>query len=557
MASKAQSLDSRFRRARRYASVASLIFVSATALVPSSATSQSSVPQGACAHCRDFRTGSVSDAYAQRVGTNGEVNAAWIPDSTRLCVGTGLQYQFSACPDTAGGAWIAWVQPGAEGSAVRIQHLSRDGAVTTGWPTDGLRLSTTPGDQYAPVIAADGAGGMFVTWLDFRSGRGRVYAQHATGTDATFAWSDGGFAVSSDSSSAGNSTAVCDSTGGCWIAWQDYRDGVSAVRITHLDAGAEPVSGTPEGGRVACPSTGDQMTPRLVRESANGVLAVWMETRSGEQPGLFAIRLTADGTPEAGWPAAGLRVSSERAGQTLPAVTSDGADGALVAWCDLRTPNGDIYAQRIDAAGTIAVGWPAGGLAVCANASSQYGPAILADAAGGAYVAWEDYRNADQADVYASRITAQGQCDGGWIADGVLVCGAAGEQFSVSLANSGPDGPIATWLDTRSTSSATFTSAGAVRGEPSVRVSFALEGVRPSPAHGAFQIVFSLPDGAPARLELIDVQGRRVLSREVGSLGSGRHVLTLGRPEHVPVGFYKVRLTRGGRTLIATGIMLP
>src|SRR5262249_31819362 len=158
------------------------------------------------------------------------------------------------------------------------------------------------------------------------------------------------------------------------------------------------------------------------------------------------------------WPAAGLRVSTGAGAQTLPALATDGADGLLVTWCDLRSPTGDIYAQRIDAAGSVATGWPAGGLAVCADPGSQYEPAILADGVGGAYVAWEDYRTADQADVYASRITAAGQRAEGWGADGVLVCGAQGEQFSVALQSSGPGGPIATWLDTRSGAGAVFTA---------------------------------------------------------------------------------------------------
>lgn len=71
MARKARSLalstpfGMRICRSRRLAHFASLILASAAMLAPSSASSQSTPPQGACVHCRDFRTGSLADVYAR------------------------------------------------------------------------------------------------------------------------------------------------------------------------------------------------------------------------------------------------------------------------------------------------------------------------------------------------------------------------------------------------------------------------------------------------------------------------------------------------------------
>ncbi len=58
---------------------------------------------------------------------------------------------------------------------------------------------------------------------------------------------------------------------------------------------------------------------------------------------------------------------------------------------------------------------------------------------------------------------------------------------------------------------------------------------------GAVQIEFMLPDGGPARLELVDLAGRLVESSEVGSLGPGRHALVLGRD--LRPGMYLIRLS--------------
>lgn len=81
-----------------------------------------------------------------------------------------------------------------------------------------------------------------------------------------------------------------------------------------------------------------------------------------------------------------------------------------------------------------------------------------------------------------------------------------------------------------------------------VSAEFALHGARPNPSVGPFSIAFSLRDDSPARLEVVDLVGRRVFSREVGSLGAGFHVVPMDRAK-LPIGVYAMRLTQHGRTL--------
>jgi hypothetical protein len=77
---------------------------------------------------------------------------------------------------------------------------------------------------------------------------------------------------------------------------------------------------------------------------------------------------------------------------------------------------------------------------------------------------------------------------------------------------------------------------------------FALSGAQPNPARGGdLNVAFALPDDAPAQLELLDVSGRRVRSREVGSLGTGRHVVNLAQGRSVPAGMYWLRLSQGAQ----------
>jgi hypothetical protein len=77
--------------------------------------------------------------------------------------------------------------------------------------------------------------------------------------------------------------------------------------------------------------------------------------------------------------------------------------------------------------------------------------------------------------------------------------------------------------------------------------SLELVGFVPNPSRTGARIVFTLASAAPARLEVLDVAGRRVFEREVGSLGAGRHVMPIA-DSRLDAGIYMIRLVAGGRT---------
>ena len=60
----------------------------------------------------------------------------------------------------------------------------------------------------------------------------------------------------------------------------------------------------------------------------------------------------------------------------------------------------------------------------------------------------------------------------------------------------------------------------------------------------------TIPSG-PARLAVYDVSGRVMSRREVGALGAGRHVVTVGDPGNLAPGIYVVHLIQGDRRLVA------
>src|SRR5262249_19486270 len=83
------------------------------------------------------------------------------------------------------------------------------------------------------------------------------------------------------------------------------------------------------------------------------------------------------------------------------------------------------------------------------------------------------------------------------------------------------------------------------------RLLLAMGGTRPNPAAGAFDVSFTLPDAAPASLEMLDAAGRRLWVQEVGGLGSGTHVLHVAPHPRLASGLYVLRLTQRGRVAVA------
>jgi hypothetical protein len=79
------------------------------------------------------------------------------------------------------------------------------------------------------------------------------------------------------------------------------------------------------------------------------------------------------------------------------------------------------------------------------------------------------------------------------------------------------------------------------------RLDFGLDAPRPNPSAGDLVSSFTLLDGAPARLEVFELGGRRVLSREVGTRGGGMHRVNLTAGTRLAPGVYIVVLSQAGR----------
>lgn len=88
------------------------------------------------------------------------------------------------------------------------------------------------------------------------------------------------------------------------------------------------------------------------------------------------------------------------------------------------------------------------------------------------------------------------------------------------------------------------------------RPSLALRLRGPGPASGSPEVELTLPEAGPARLEWLDLSGRRLGAREVGTLGPGTHLVRLDDARSLPPGLYFLRLVQRERAVVARALIL-
>jgi hypothetical protein len=74
-----------------------------------------------------------------------------------------------------------------------------------------------------------------------------------------------------------------------------------------------------------------------------------------------------------------------------------------------------------------------------------------------------------------------------------------------------------------------------------------LRGAVPNPGSDGLDVSFSLVGSGRATLEVFDVRGRAVATRDVTSMGAGEHALRLTDAARLRPGIYVIRLTEGDR----------
>ncbi|MDH4038151.1 MAG: T9SS type A sorting domain-containing protein [Candidatus Krumholzibacteria bacterium] len=504
---------------------------------------------GAIVAWGDYRSGG-SDIYAQRIDATG--NPLWTLDGVALCTNDRVQSQPTIVSDGAGGAIVAWTDYRNGTSAdLYAQRVSAAGTVL--WTADGVAVCTAADEQVGTPMVSDGAGGAIITWHDYRSGSGYtdIHAQriNASGTPQ---WTIDGVAICTAANHQTLPVIDTDGAGGAIIAWQDGRGGgnndIYAQRVN--------AAGVPQwtaDGVILCGLSAGQIAPVILSDGAGGAIVTWLDGRNGPGGDVYAQRVSALGSPQ--WTANGIAVCIAPSFQSSPTMASDGANGAIITWYDYRNGTDyNIYVQRVSNLGVPQ--WTANGVAVCTAAGEQWFPLIVSDGAGGALISWGDTRSGVGYDAYVQRVDATGTPV--WAVNGISPAPGS-DEGTAAMASDGAGGAIVAWEDFRNT---VDYDIYALRLDASGAIPVGVSG----PIHQSTLFVgqaypnpfsattwLDIEQAAPSRLrlEVFDVAGRRVRAMTLGE-GTLRRVAFDGRDNAgrlLPSGIYFCRVEAAGETI--------
>ncbi len=388
-----------------------------------------------------------NDIYAQRITSEGIVQ--WSTNGIPICAASFGQRRPQIISDSNQGAIIVWEDDrnsATTGADLYIQRVNSTGGVE--WLSNGALICNATDTQRYPRLCSDTYGGAIITWEDDRAPTTDIYAQRIT-SDGTINWTSNGISICDDGSLQNDPVICSDLLGGAYIVWQDDRSGNWDIYAQRVNSSGH--AQWAEKGIPVCNMPNNQDSPQICSDGTQGVIIVWNDLRTGGLYDLYAQRLNIAATPQ--WTLNGTVVSNFDGAQSDPRICSDGYNGAIICWTDFRNGglNRDIFAQRLNIGGYPE--WTLNGTAICSADDHQLNPQICSDSSNGAIIIWEDERNEDK-DIYAQYIDTTGNPQ--WKTNGVAVCTEDDQQRDPKLCSSTSGNAIIAWEDLRGTESAIY-----------------------------------------------------------------------------------------------------
>lgn len=441
----------------------------------------------------DNRNGSDYEIYGQRLDASGL--PLWTSGGLLLCAASGNQYTPVIVQSGHAGAIIAWQdrRGGPSSSDIYAQRVSLEGSLL--WGDSGKAVSLDAGIEFNPVILPDGSGGAVVVWQNQKVGvRSDLYAQRID-SSGTLIWSPSNGVTVQATTDSWYQNAVYDSAGGIIVTWEDYRSGSDYdIYVQRILLSNGQTDWTANGVAV-CTAAQNQVYPVAALDGSNGAIISWADNRNGTGSSsihdIYAQRISSTGSIL--WQSNGVVVARATGIQTNPSITGDGKGGAFIAWQDKRSGDFNIYAQEVDNTG--AGVWAKDGIIITSVSGDQITPKVVSDGAGGVIVVWVDYRNTT-ADLFAQRVSSIGTLY--WSGLGVPLTLAASDQRSDCVITDGEGGVLSAWEDNRNGSASDIyaqrLSQGGILGSaPTVLTGGALSGATWITLHGTVN-----PNGYPA-----------------------------------------------------------
>jgi len=498
---------------------------------------------GALVAWSDLRNNVTYDIYAQRLSSSGQ--RLWSTTGIAVCTGTGDQAAPKVADDGAGGAFVIWDDPRSGNYDAYLHHVLSGGAKAAGWPSDGLGIGLGSGQQHATTVVPDGSGGVFASWYTDSSSNFSVWVQSISSA-GILRWGSSGIRLSG--TTKGPLYMAADGSGGAVVIYNEGAT-VHAQRISS--------TGTLQWGVQGVTIAASGFGLSIVSDTQGGAILTQRSVAQGSH--VFLQRVNASGTLQ--WGTGGIDACPSGGDEAFGFLVPDGSGGAIVCWYDDRVSAPGIYVRAVGSDGTLR--WNSTGVLVCTGTPPPTLQHIATDGLHGAVIVWKDDRNAaaTETDIYAQRISAGGTPV--WTSNGKVVCNANLNQYTANAAPDGLGGGFFSWEDHRGyeieDTFYVYVSRIAPNGgdyatdvaEVSApRKTAYLMQNQPNPFNPRTAIRYSVPDAGKVRVEIFDVSGRLVRELFDGWVTAGEHEVTWNGIDRAgresPSQVYLYRLTAKG-----------
>ncbi len=388
--------------------------------------------------------------------------------------------------DGSGGAFVAWIdQRSLPVYQVFVQHVDATGTML--WATNGVAAGGDSWYSTAPLVVADGSGGVFILWNQVDDS---IHAQHVL-ADGSLAWAPGGMVLvpSVAAETARAQSAHFDGFGGFLLVWKRSASSLEEIRIQRFDSSGQPQWAAP----IAIVDDGF-VNVGAARSDGGFTLAhnLWGPNPSIDGIDTSVMAWTGQGDPA--W-AASVELGNGPGTQFSRTIYVDAQDETWVVWSDERSGIREGYVQHLGADGSV-LGDPAG-TRVSAGPNFWSEAGWIVPGTDGPLLAYQDRRNGNT-DIFMTALP-------------------------------GPT-PVAV-------------------GQEGALARFDLR-ASPNPFGGQSTLSFRTRQDANVRLEIFDLSGRRVRSLWQGSVAAGRHAFVWdGRDAEgtrVAAGVYVARVAGAG-----------
>lgn len=356
--------------------------------------------------------------------------------NTLVCNKVGVDEYPISVSDGSNGSIIFFKDETNEG--LHVQRITTAGMVAWGSSTNPVNVSVSAGEKEEVSVVADGVGGAFVAWTDYRHNEniGEIYLQKISASGVV-QWTANGLRVTNNVSRDDVQSLLClDGLGGVIITWHGEDSVAKTLQSYAQRYNSNGTAQWAANGIVICTAAGFRASSSILSDGANGAFIFFIDSRNDPNglnyddfddndkdltnADIFGQRLNVNGARL--WSNEGSAIATAPGNQNALLISKaipDGSGNVILVFDDGRNDGGmftnyDIFAQKVNNNGVPQ--WAANGIAVCTAAENQFVNDVVTDGAGGVVVS---ILYLEISRCYAQRITAAGTIS--WTLNGVPV----------------------------------------------------------------------------------------------------------------------------------------